>query len=260
MDIKPQIAVLKDSATTETTSKLIDLARRLNLPLIDAADENFSHILTIRGTRLELHTLTRPKIHPLSVDFLSGPAYYRFIHDRRINQPLARAAGIKRGYRPSLLDGTAGFGEDGFVLASLGCMVTMIERSPVIWALLADAISRSRENKAIETIFDRQVTLKLADTIDYLSSTADIYDTVFLDPMYPSTPGSPLNKQKMRTLRELVGDDRDGSKLLTAALQGARKRVAVKRPIRATPLDDRKPSFTITAKSSRYDVYLTPYL
>ena len=64
----------------------------------------------------------------------------------------------------------------------------------------------------------------------------------------------------MRTLRELVGDDRDSSELLSAALNGARKRVAVKRPIRAITLDDRKPTFTITAKSSRYDVYLIPYL
>lgn len=260
MDIKPQIAVLRDSPTAETTGELIDLARCLNLPLIDAPDTTFSHFLTIRNARLELHTLSTPKRSPLSVDFLSGPAFYRFLHDRRINQPLARAVGIKRGYRPTVLDGTAGFGEDGFVLASLGCMVTMIERSPVIWALLTDAISRSKENQAIETIFNRQVTLKLADTSDYLSSTADIHDTVFLDPMYPSTPKSPLNKQRMRTLRELVGDDRDGSKLLTAALKGARKRVAVKRPIRAVTLDDRKPTFTITGKSSRYDVYLIPYL
>ena len=260
MDIKPQIAVLNDSATSETTAVLLDLARRLNLPLIDATDEDFSYFLTIREARLELHSLTTPKRSPLWVDFLSGPAYYRFLHDRRINQPLARAAGIKRGYRPAVLDGTAGFGEDGFVLASLGCTVKMIERSPVIWALLADAISRARENATIGSIFNRNITLELADTIDYLSSTADVHDTVFLDPMYPTTPRSPLNKQRMRTLRELVGDDRDGSELLTAALKGARKRVAVKRPIRAVALDDRKPTFTITAKSSRYDVYLIPYL
>jgi 16S rRNA (guanine1516-N2)-methyltransferase len=259
MDIKPQIAVLNDSATAKPTVELIDLARRLNLPLIDAPDSNFSHVLTFRETRLELHSLSA-KRSPLVVDFLSGSPYYRYIHDRRIGQPLAKAVGIKRGYRPSVLDGTAGFGDDGFALASLGCSVTMIERSPVIWALLADAVARTTDNQVIGAIFDRHVTLKLADTIDYLSSCLDIYDTVFLDPMYPSTPKSSLNKQKMRMLREVVGDDHDGSQLLSAALHGARKRVAVKRPIRATTLDDRKPSFTISGKSSRYDIYLIPYL
>lgn len=259
MDIKPQIAVLKDSTATKTSAELIDLARRLNLPLIDAPDSRVSYVLTFRESRLELHSLS-PKEAPLSVDFLSGRLYYRFSHDRRINQPLARAVGIKRGYRPRVLDGTAGFGEDGFVIASLGCMVTMIERSPIIWALLADAIARTADNHAIGAIFNRHVTLILADTIDYLSSCTENYDTVFLDPMYPSTPKSSLNKQRMRTLRELVGDDPDGAALLSASLQVAQKRVAVKRPIRAVTLDGRKPSFTIAGKSSRYDIYLTPYL
>ena len=259
MDIKPQIAVLNDSGAADKTVELLDLAKRLNLPLIDAPDQKFSHVLTFRKSRLELHSLLA-KRSPLSVDFMSGPAHYRFYHDRRIGQPLAKAVGIKRGYRPAVLDATAGFGEDGFAIASLGCSVTMIERSPVIWALLADAVARTKDNQTIGAVFSRHVTLKLADAIEYISSCNDIYETVFLDPMYPSTPKSSLNKQRMRMLRELVGDDCDGPKLLTAALQRAHKRVAVKRPVRAGTLDEREPSFTITGKSSRYDIYLTPYL
>jgi 16S rRNA (guanine1516-N2)-methyltransferase len=260
MDIKPQIAVRADIATPENASYLIALAKRLNLPLIDAPDQRFSHVLTYRNSRLELDSQGGPPTASLTVDFLSGPAYYRFRHDRRINQPLARAAGIKPGYRPAVLDGTAGFGEDGFVLATLGCRVLMIERSAVIWALLADGISRARGNEEVRQIFDQRVTLKLADTIDYLNFSESSYDTVYLDPMYPSRPKSPLNKLRMRLLRELVGDDYDGSELLSAALEKARHRVAVKRPAKAGPLDHRTPSYTVTAKSSRYDVYLTPYL
>ena len=259
MDIKPQIAVLKDSTASESSAELKDLARRLDLPLLDAPIPQFSHVLTLRDARLELHSV-RADRSPLSVDFLSGPAHYRFLHDRRIGQPLAKAVGIKRGYRPTVLDGTAGFGEDGFVLASLGCKVTMIERSPVVWALLADAIDRTAANRNIGAIFARHVSLILADAVDYLSTCDEIFDSVFLDPMYPSTPKSSLNKQRMRVLRELVGDDLDGPELLSAALQAARKRVAVKRPLRAASLDNRKPSFTVTGKSSRYDIYLTPYL
>ena len=78
--------------------------------------------------------------------------------------------------------------------------------------------------------------------------------------MYPSVPKSPLSKLKMRTLRELVGDDSDGSKLLAAALGCAHQRVAVKRPTKADPLGGLAPSYVINSKSSRYDVYLTPYL
>ena len=96
--------------------------------------------------------------------------------------------------------------------------------------------------------------------INYLASTKEICDTVLLDPMYPFTPRSALNKQRMRTLRELVGNDSDTSELLTAALNRAHKRVAVKRPARAATLDQRKPTFSINSKRSRYDVYLVPYL
>ena len=228
--------------------------------MIDGPDPRYSQVLTFRGSRLTLEHQGEPKKAPLSVDFLSGPVYYRFVNDRRINQPLARAAGLKQGYRPLILDGTAGFGEDGFVLATLGCRVMMIERSPVIWALLADGISRCRDNERVAEVFDQRVTLKLADTIDYLCSTEPEFDTIFLDPMYPSVPKSPLNKLKMRTLRELVGDDSDGSKLLAAALGCARRRGAVKRPTRADHLGGLAPSYVINSKSSRYDVYLTPYL
>lgn len=259
MDIKPQIGIKSDPSAPETASYLIGLAKRLNLPLTDPSGPKFSYVLALRDSRLELRKESDPKTAPLSVDFLSGAVYYRFIHDQRINQPLAKAAGIKSGYRPTLLDATAGFGEDAFVLASLGCRVTMLERSKVIWALLADGISRCSENDRVKRIFDQRVTLKLVDSIEYLDSSETSYDTVFLDPMYPSQPKSPLNKQRMRMLREVVGDDSDTSELLTAALKRAVKRVAVKRPARAGHLDDREPSFVITAKSSRYDIYLIPY-
>lgn len=258
MDIKPQIGIRTDPATPETASYLIRLGECLNLPVADPSGPEFSYVLAFHGSRLELRKEADPKTAPLSADFLSGAVFYRFLHDRRINQPLAKAVGIKSGYRPTVLDGTAGFGEDAFVLASLGCRVTMIERSKVIWALLTNAISRCGENDRVKRVFDQRVTLKLADTIDYLHSSEISYDTVFLDPMYPSLSKSTLNKQRMRILRDVVGDDADGSVLLTAALKRAAKRVAVKRPVRACSLDDREPSFAIKAKSSRYDIYLIP--
>lgn len=260
MDIKPQIAVLAQPVHPEGRSYLIALAERLCLPVIDAPVPPYSYLLTVRQSKLELLTRKSPEVSPLSVDFLSGPVYYRFLRNRTINQPLARAVGIKRGHRPAVLDGTAGFGEDGFVLASLGCPVTMIERSPIIWALLADGVERAQADKSVAAVFNEHVTLRQADTIDYLASTTEVFDTIFLDPMYPSAPGSALNKQRMRTLRDLVGSDSDTSQLLSTALDKAGKRVTVKRPLRAAALDRREPTFSIGSKRSRYDVYLAPYL
>ena len=47
-------------------------------------------------------------------------------------QDIAKAVGLNKGVKPSVLDATGGLGRDAFVLASLGCNVTMIERSPVV--------------------------------------------------------------------------------------------------------------------------------
>ena len=47
-----------------------------------------------------------------------------------INQLIAKA-GIKPNVSPVVVDATAGLGKDAFVLASLGCHVTMAERNPL---------------------------------------------------------------------------------------------------------------------------------
>ncbi len=260
MDLKSAVSIRQETDNPEDVRYLKRLAELLNLPPPSRKTQGTKFYLALRGSRLELHTDggDGKRTMVLCVDFLSGPTYYRFTRDRRIGQPLARAVGIKRGIRPSVLDVTAGLGEDGFVLASLGCAVTLVERSPLIWALLANGISRCSENRRVSDVFEQRVTLHLADSVAYLESADQVYDTIYVDPMYPPSPRSPLNKQKMRLLRELVGDDADSGDLLLAALQYAGQRVVVKRPARAVFLHDREPSFSIQAKSSRYDIYLTP--
>ena len=59
-------------------------------------------------------------------------------------QAIAKAVGMNKGVRPHVLDATAGLGGDAFVLATLGCEVTMIERSPIAFSLLEDGLKRAR--------------------------------------------------------------------------------------------------------------------
>ncbi len=61
---------------------------------------------------------------------------------------IAKAAGLNKGATPTILDGTAGLGRDAFVLASLGCKVQMVERHPVVAALL---MTDCRERNKIQT-------------------------------------------------------------------------------------------------------------
>lgn len=260
MDIKPRIGVCLDHADPVQSACLDQLAKTAKLERFIGAPKDLTFSLGFSGDRLELKHLCEAESSPLFVDFLSGPAHYRFIHDRRINQPLAKAAGLKAGYRPRVLDATAGFGEDGFVLASLGCKVTMVERSPIVWALLDDGIRRAAKDEALGPIIHRNLALRRGNSLEYLENQTADFDTVYLDPMYPARSGTALNKKKMRVLKELVGDDPDAAQMLKTALKHAVKRVSVKRPKKAAPLGSLKPSFSISAKSSRYDIYLMPYL
>ncbi|GHM54843.1 hypothetical protein ECZU51_35130 [Escherichia coli] len=64
---------------------------------------------------------------------------------------MAKAVGIKGDYLPDVVDATAGLGRDAFVLASVGCRVRMLERNPVVAALLDDGprvVMRMRKSAA----------------------------------------------------------------------------------------------------------------
>lgn len=59
--------------------------------------------------------------------------------DRLGRELLVRAARVHGIDAPVAVDATAGLGEDSLLLAAAGFSVTLIERDPVIAALLADA-------------------------------------------------------------------------------------------------------------------------
>ena len=97
---------------------------------------------------------------------------------------------------------------------------------------------------------------KLGDSKVYLQDNPHVYDTVYLDPMYPHRTSSALNKLEMRVIRDLVGDDEDDDILLEQAFTAAQNRVVVKGPKGARKISNLKPSFSVPMKNSRYDIYL----
>ena len=232
------------------------LAKKLQLPLIEQSQTGKSAILlccTKDGLQLQINGVLNGTLH---VDFLSDSMTYRRHHGGGIKQALARAVGIKSGIRPSILDVTAGLGKDSFLLASLGCNVSMIERSPLLAALLEDGLKRAEENQGLQQAVPGRLTLFQGDAIQIMAELKSHPDTIYLDPMYPHKRKSALNKQEMRIIRTLVGDDTDAGKLLDSALLHAGNRVVVKRPKGAPLLNKKQPSHVITMKNSRYDVYM----
>jgi hypothetical protein len=229
-----------------------DLARRLGLTLlaVDAWRAGAggpvvlwwdAEGLAVRGTAA---SRARP-VRPLP------PAPARAGHD-----PLLRAV----GRWSDVLDATAGLGGDAGTLAAAGRQVTLVERNPVLAAILEDAIRRWRGGGVVAAASMRLV---FADARAVLASTRA--DVVFLDPMYPEPIGDGRARARKRAqarkaeaprlLRLLAGDDVDQGELLSLARRAARHRVVVKRPRHAPSLAGRPPNGALSGRTVRYDLY-----
>jgi len=192
---------------------------------------------------------------PLMIDFTAGKARHRQMFGGGVNQPLAKAAGIKKQYRPTVLDLTAGMGRDAYVLATLGCQITMTERIGAIAVLLQQAIDIARNDPDTQQIAG-MMQLQAVSGQQFLIENHEDFDTIYMDPMYPHRDKTALVKKEMRIFRELAGDDCDAADMLVLARARAIKRVVVKRPKGGELLGGFKPDFEITSPNTRYDVYL----
>lgn len=189
---------------------------------------------------------------PVKVDFTSGAVAHRRKFGGGKGQDIAKAVGLNKRADISVFDATAGLGRDAFVLATLGCKVTLFERVPFVRALLESGLNAARYHEDVADIMAR---MKLA------SSTLDEYvgepvDVVYLDPMYPHTEKSAAAKKEMAFFRDLIGHDEDADALLPLALEKAKYRVVVKRPKGAPYLDLKKPTYQLDGKSGRFDIYV----
>lgn len=211
-------------------------------------------VLQMHHHVLELCKLDEPKLGAIKVDFVEGAVAHRRKFGGGRGQDIAKAVGLKHGFTPHVLDATAGLGRDAFVLASLGCQLTLMERMPVVAALLDDGIERAKLNGEVEAIA-QNMSLIHASSIENMN-LAVAPDVVYLDPMYPHREKSAAVKKEMRIFQSLVGEDRDADNLLEPALALAEYRVVVKRPSYAPPLANKKPSMSINMKKNRFDVYV----
>jgi len=156
---------------------------------------------------------------PIFIDFEQGKKAHRRQFGGGKNQPLGKAIGLHQKSPLKLIDATAGMGGDGFVFASLGCKVTLIERAPEIAALLEDALKRGQNSALLEVKeIVQRMQLIHQDATAYLTQHKPMADVIYLDPMYPEKKKKAAPKKEMALLQKLVGPDLDSEKLLQAAL------------------------------------------
>jgi len=210
--------------------------------------------------KLSLLNLSDPVLGAVSVDFDDKTLGYRQRHSAQ-PEALLKAAGKRSGHPLNVVDATAGLGQDAFIFANSGCQVMMLERSPLLHALLQDGLRRaaaSSEPRVRDAVSRMQLLLSDSSRFDF-STLSVAPDVIYLDPMFPERrKKSAKVKKNMFMLQQLLDDEAPADALLHNALQSARKRVIVKRPRIAGFLEDRKPSFQLLGTSSRFDVYLIP--
>lgn len=225
------------------------------LPLFTDKNEAFNLQLCFNDSGVSL--FDRELNAYIKTDFIAGSLDYRRQHGGGRKQPIAKAVGIKPGVNPTVLDATAGLARDAFVLASLGCNVTLVEKSPVLCALINDGIRRALEAKTIDSIINRFTNLVNTDCNIYLEhlDSDSRPDVIYIDPMFPKKRKSALVKKDMQILQKLIGEDMNSELLVENALKYAKKRVVVKRPTRANHILQQAPDILIDGKTTRYDIY-----
>ena len=169
---------------------------------------------------------------------------------------LARAVG--RASR-TVVDATAGLGRDGVHLAAIGKHVTLVERVPLVAALVEDALARATDAGGDVAAVALRLRLVIADARAYLrallASGEARPDAILIDPMYPERGKTALPGKGMALFRDLVGDDEDAPELLAVALRVAGRRVVVKRPLAAPPLAGPAPVGAVRGRTTRYDIH-----
>jgi len=264
----PGVAVSFDLSETSSEAlqvsreAAIELAAQLDLPVLlpeGLSASGYKFVLRYSRSGLELVSLSSNHPGPIRVDFEHPGLAYR-VNNKVNSQAIVRAVGVKPGLIPTVLDATAGLGKDAYLLATAGCPVQLLEKNCIVHALLSDGLQRANQS-ADPKVQAAVVLMELSLTsLERFASDRPEFDVVYLDPMFPARRKSAQVKKDMFILQKFFEDiesEAGDANLLADALAVARRRVVIKRPLRAPDMEGRKPTFRLTGRSSRYDVYVT---
>ncbi len=169
------------------------------------------------------------------------------------NEMLGRAVGLKADRKPLIWDATGGLGRDAFVLADLGCEVTLCERVPVLAWLLDQAVQAAAVSGIDQVRGAAERISVLAGDSKTLRAPAGT--VIYLDPMFPERKKAAAVKKEAVMLQHLADQVDDGESLWQWAWEQPVERIVVKRPLRAPILGHIRPSHTLKGKSVRFDVF-----
>jgi len=166
----------------------------------------------------------------------------------------------------TIVDGTAGLGVDSFLLAKFGCKVLLIEKNPIVYALLEDGFNRinKTDNNEMKEIINNMKLLENMDCCDYFNNInhtqQDKPDIIYLDPLIHTKNKRQLltqGKKYKHLPRVITGspNKHDQKILIDLARQTVNDKVIVKKPYFAE-LDTDISIQPIKSRHWRCDIYL----
>lgn len=155
---------------------------------------------------------------------------------------IARACASDR--RPKVLDALGGWGLDAITLSESGCRVEVTEANPIVCAFA--------KNLALDA--NSPVAFMCGNAEDYLTASDELFDVVYLDPVFPDHPKGARPTRRMQILQELAKTDTDLEALFKISKKHALNRVVVKHRRNQPPMFG-APDWQITGNTVRFDVY-----
>ncbi|WP_440683873.1 class I SAM-dependent methyltransferase [Cysteiniphilum halobium] len=239
---------------SNNSNQLLDLSipESINLKILNTLPEHCFYLKHEENLLVLKHSSS---ILTLCVDFNSHEIQNR-IKPNTAKLDLIKAVEGKNKAILSVLDMTAGLGQDSFSLAARGHIIDAIEQNIYVFLLLQDGLRRAKEDPNLTTIAN-SIRLYFANSITFNHTQhTQKYDVIYLDPMFPERTKSAKVKKNMQLLHELVGiDDNNNQLLLKQAKALKPKKIIVKRPRLGNFIDNNKPTSQVIGKSSRFDVY-----
>lgn len=206
-------------------------------------------LLANQNYQIELHeqklsVLNKKDKHHVFVDFLSKQLQFR--SQAHLNAELVIKAVLgKKKHPKTIMDCTAGFGKDAYLMSLTGSQITAYENNSLMCALLKDGLNRAR----IENI-----TLHKKDALQNIIKTT--CEVIYIDPMYPATKKSAKNNKQMSFLQSFVGHQQQvAENLYEQAKLSKAKKIVIKRPVKADYVCGKKPTSQVIGKAARFDVY-----
>jgi 16S rRNA (guanine1516-N2)-methyltransferase len=231
-----------DAADTEALTKRLAEAQSQASEVCIQPNQN--------GVRIRLPEVQLGFLH----SFVAGSLLVRA---RQSTQALIKACNNKQRNIKKVLDLTAGWGIDSFTLAWHGQQVTLVEQNELLYAVVAYSLGRLAIDDHGAAVAERMF-IQNDEANNYLLSLEanHEYDCIYLDPMFPRRKSGAKPSKEMQILQALTANV-DIDSCFELALQKARRRVVVKRPIKAAQLSTLEPDLVYREKTIRFDVYLT---